>query len=647
MLAKPSAFGLVAPHPTDRFLPQMTILAALWQFEGEPATRTCEAMLRAQCPPPWSRLVAPCGALALGSAGRDAEGGPHESASGTFALIADARLDNREDFQSQLGLAPVEAERLSDARLMLLCFERWGTAIIDRFVGDFALALLDRRSERLLLARDYAGQRPLHFYQARGAIAVASMAKGLHALEWIAPAVDEARLLEMLIAVPHEGRGTFFKGVERVEPGEVLTLGRNGCASRKFWSAPTGELRLGSHENYAEALVEKLDVAVKARLRGAGATLGTHLSAGLDSSAVTSSAALQFPGRVLAFTSVPPAELPSLPQDRFGNEGALARQTAAMYPNVEHRLIETGDRLPLEGLEDELQLFERPDLNLPNLAWIARINDAAKAEGIRVMLTGTMGNTTISYGGSELLGQFLADGHLRTFLSEGRAALSSGMRARTLLAQAARQLLPRQLARALDRFRDQAHPAKAGMANPSAPEVEEIIARHEARFDPVGFGSPEARAATITRVDPGTFNKGTLLRWGIDLRDPTADRRLAEFCLQVPLPHYFRNGTPRALIRTALKHRLPEPVLNNRLRGLQSPHWFAMLGASRGEAQRLLTRIGDDELARRLLDVDKMQRLIDRWPDAPGDYGPPIYRYGLLRGLSAGTFVHIQSTTRD
>ncbi|HYJ83314.1 MAG TPA: asparagine synthase-related protein [Allosphingosinicella sp.] len=627
----------------------MTVIAALWNPDGGPAGPACEAMLRAQSPHGWPEKVRSDGSAAVGCAAPAAPGpagerAPQGRASGGFLLAADIRLDNREDFLPQLGLRGADAESLPDPRLMLLCFERWGLEVIERFVGDFAVALWDKRGQRLVLARDYAGQRPLHYHESRRGVAASSMAKGLFALDYLQRAVDEVRLLEMLAAVHHEGPGTFFKQVRRVEPGELLIFGPGGRSSRIFWTAPTTEIRLGSHGEYAEALREKLDMAVEAQLRGAGSAVATHLSAGLDSSAVTSAAAILFPGRVLAFTSVPPDHRSALPRGRFGSEGALAARTASLYPNVEHRLVETPGRLPLEDLDWELDLFERPDINLPNLAWANRINDAVAAEGVNVLLVGTTGNLSISYAGGERLGELLARGQLRGFLSECAAARRHGMRPRALLGMAAHQLLPRAIVRVLGPLRDRrGHPAAAGVLNPEAPGVADILARHGRYDDPSAAGSVRSRAHMLGRVDPGTYNKGLLLRWNIDVRDPTVDRRLFEFCLGVPLAHYFRNGTPRALVRTALEGRVPDEVRLETLRGLQSPHWLEMISSARGEAGRLLERIGESPLACRLLDIAKMRRLLGEWPDPGIAPPPPVYRSGLIRGLAAGEFIRANS----
>jgi asparagine synthase (glutamine-hydrolysing) len=626
---------------------EMTLLAALWQWDGRARPREIRAMLDAQAPAAWRREMLDAARVAMGSAvpipaaGRPDEAGPLRGGSGTLTMVADVRLDNRDELARSLGVA-ADAASMSDARLMMTSFERWDTAAIDRFVGDFALILWDDRSQRLVLARDFAGQRPLHFHQSGAIVAVASMAGGLRALEAVPKGIDEGRMLEVLAGLPHEGSHTFFEGIERVQPGEVMTFGGGRRTAGISWSPPSNEIHYKRHDDYAEALLEKLDAAVDARLRDAGSRIAAHLSAGLDSTAVTTSAAARFTGRISAFTSVPPEALPDLPAGRFGNEGPLAARIAAFYPNIDHRLIETGGSLGLEDLERHQRLFERPDLNLPNLVWANKINDAARAEGVEILLVGTMGNSSLSYGGAELVGELLAQGRIGRFLSEYAAMRRRGLPVRALLGPTAKRVLPGAALGAFEHLRRREHhPADTGLFNPHAPGVAEILRRYD-RHDQNAYASaPGSRVLTIRRVDPGTYNKGALIGWNLDLRDPTADRRLVEFCLRVPLSEYLRDGTTRALARTALRGRVPEAVRVGPLRGLQSPHWFSMLHADRLEAARRVALIARNPAACRLIDVEKMRRLLEEWPTPGGMAGPAIYRYGFLRGISAGAFIDL------
>lgn len=564
---------------------------------------------------------------------------------GTLVLAADVRLDNRHDMLRQLGMLDRDLRAVSDARLMMVAFERWGIDAIGGFVGDFAVMLLDRVNARIHLARDFAGQRPLFFHHSARGIAATSMAGGIHALNLVECRPDQRRMLETLAGLPHEGTHSFFENIDRVEPGTVVTLDRSGKSARRYWSPPQSTLRLRNEGDYAEALAETLERAVDARLRDAGDRVATHLSAGLDSSAVTAFAAARFNGTIFAHTSVPTGDLPTLPANRFGNEGGHAAATARLYPNVDHRLIETGNRLPLEDLPWQLELFEQPDLNLPNLAWNNRINDAAVASGSRVMLVGAAGNATLSFGDLSLLRQLLKRGQVGAFVREtlaaGRLDLLASMPASLL----AHSLLPKSLR---DRLRGLGRPPRCDkpILNPVAPCASQVLADLAEQSATDEADPVETRWRMLRRMDFGTYNKGLLLRWGLDQRDPTADRNLVELCMQIPPEQFFRNGVPRALALRTLQGRIPDPVRLEQRRGLQAANWFAMLTNARDEVGRLLDRLSSDVSVTELIDIAEVQRLDREWPVPSASFGPLEYRTKLLRGLSVGTFVQLCANLR-
>jgi len=86
---------------------------------------------------------------------------PLQSRDGRLTLVADVRLDNRDELAADLGLNLADAAKLCDAAILLTALERWGEGALDRVVGEFAFALWDAHAQKLTLARDFLGQRPL------------------------------------------------------------------------------------------------------------------------------------------------------------------------------------------------------------------------------------------------------------------------------------------------------------------------------------------------------------------------------------------------------------------------------------------------------------------------------------------------------
>jgi asparagine synthase (glutamine-hydrolysing) len=639
----------------------VTALAGYWSLsERSDVDRSCAAMLRAQ------KIYAPDSAASgQWSDGQVAMGrrlfsllpedkydrGPVVGEGGRV-LVADIRLDNREELLSALNIVAGDGRLLSDTGLLMAALDRWDEAAIERLNGDFAFALWDPGRRRLLLARDFLGQRPLHFHRHKDFVAFASMPKGLHALPEVPRAPDSEALTRFLSLVPEGGSRSFFQGVERVEAGHVRIFTRAGVSARAYWQPSRTPLRLKRDDDYVDAVREALDRAVSARLRGTAGSVGTHLSGGLDSSAVAATAArLTAQGRVTAFTSVP-GEHHSGPEPfgRFGDEGPLAAAVASVYPNIEHVLIRTGGKSPFTALDRNHFLFERPILNLCNGVWADAILDSAKQRRLNVMLTGSRGNMSFSYAGLELLPELLASGRLLSLSRQIAKLRGSGVRLESSVAHSIGPFLPGALWQAVNLWRDRrlaledysaVNPeAAAGLRSEAA--AAGLDFSYRPRRDPFG-----TRLWVLRRVDTGNYNKGVLGGWGIDLRDPTADRNLVELCLSIPSDQFLKDGVPRSLARRVLADRLPPQVLEEKRKGLQAIDWHEGVRAAREEVREEVQRIMAVPVSGEVLATEKLEQLIDDWPSRgwTGDKVTKSYRLAMLRGVSAGHFLRKSTGT--
>ena len=633
----------------------MTALAGIWDRGGGDPAGAAARMLKAQAaygqkPASWSSGEVALSRTLFPTLPEDAfDRGPVHSRCGRFTLVADLRLDDRPGLLRDLGLSPADGARLSDAALLMAGLERWDEAVLERLVGDFALALWDAAEERLLLARDFLGRRPLHYHEGDGFFAFASMPKGLHALGDVPYAVSEERALDFLALVHSHGPASFYEGIQRVEPGQALTVTRGGIEARRIWTPDLTPLRLPSHADYVEAARETFDQAVASRLRGAGGRVGAHLSAGLDSSAVAATAARLTAaegGRVTAFTAVPRAGWTGpLPRLRFADEGPLAASVAALYPNMEHILVAANRASPLDGLDRQFLLYDRPLLNLCSAVWMDAIHDEARARGLGVLLTGEVGNITISYDGRNLLAELVAGGRLLEAGRQAAALVRRGQPARAVAMAALSALLPDAAMARLARWRETPSHAEAVALHPSQAGDGALARRAAERgaepHQRVASDGLAVRLQRLVTFDSGAINKGVLAGWGLDLRDPTADRRLVEFCLRVPTAQFSRGGVERALARDAFADRLPAALLAAPLRGYQFADWAESLAPARDEAAAMVRRFAALPFLRSALDLPKLEALVRDWPDDPQALaGRRIaYRSALLRALSLGRFV--------
>ena len=636
----------------------MTTLAGYWSFRAAEPLSACTSMLVAQRSSATGLPhIRSCRNIAIGRSltptlPEDAfDCGVQAGAGGAILLAADVRLDNRDDLARALALGD-RIGTLCDAAVLLAAWNRWGEASLERVVGDFAFALWDAKDERLVLARDFLGTRPLHYITNERFFAFASMARGLHALPTVQRAPDLATLTDFLALIPESGTGSFFANVNRVEPGCLITVSSAGLRTRRWWRPDLSPLRSRSFDETVAALRDHLDTAVAARTRRINGGVGAHLSGGLDSTGVTATAArLLAPtgDSVTGFTAVPVAEFANAgTKGRFLDEGPLAAVVAAAHSNITHVLIRAGEDSPFADLDRKAEIYERPVRNLCNATWGDAINEDAQARGLSVLLSGQAGNLSFSHKGADSLATLLAHGRLIGLARQASAVRRHGMSYGAIASQTIGPFLPPAMWRMLNRARG----VRAELTDYSAialtPEVRSHIARRSAELKlDFSYRPPRdaarARLWALKGVDTGTFVKGTLARWGLDLRDPTADRRLVEFCLTVAPEQFMAGGMPRALARHALADRLPSAVTQERRKGFQSADWFVGFDRARAALTDEIERIAASPAAAAIVDVPRLRRLIEEWPSGGWDREPVhnTYRTALVRAVSAGHFARI------
>ncbi|MGW5052685.1 asparagine synthase (glutamine-hydrolyzing) [Actinokineospora sp. NPDC004072] len=197
----------------------------------------------------------------------------------------------------------------SDTEVVLRAYLEWGAGCVERLDGMFAFAVWDGARQRLLLARDRLGVKPLYYLPLPSGVLFASEPKGLLANPVFHPEVDEQALPILFsprLALPGE---TPYRGVREVRPGCVVRVDRRGCREQPYW-------RLESREHTDDlpttvaAVRERLAAAVRRQLV-ADVPVAALLSGGLDSSTLAALAArgverlttfgLQFTGDEQAF----------------------------------------------------------------------------------------------------------------------------------------------------------------------------------------------------------------------------------------------------------------------------------------------------------------------------------------------------------
>ena len=566
-------------------------------------------------------------------------------------LVFDGRLDNRDELADKLGLSIPERAHLADSELTWLACQRWDTQALEHLYGAFALACWQPARQRLWLARDPLGQRPLFWHRHAGFFAFASLPKALFCIPGVPRELCESRMLDRLALLPLKGPESSFQDVFRVEPGHLLVLEAGQLSHRRYHHFDRHrELKLAGDADYRAAFEQHLQRAIASCLRTSG-PIASQLSSGFDSSTVTALAAQQLAQRgqrLHSFTAAPREGFDGpVPKGRHGDESSGARAVASRFGNIDHELIRTAGVSFINDLHSDIQDSDAMTHAPCNHVWINAIHRRAQALGCKVLLTGQLGNMSISYSGETYLAALFRRGRWMNWWRELRALRITQRRSTwSLLGKSVAPSLSKPLWRWLASRMNRHQPVTA--YSPIHPEWLKRMAlstRAKQRgwdlsYQPWHNGR-QMRIAVIERRDPGEFFIAANLH-GFELRDPTCDLRLVEFCLAVPDHQYLRNGQTRWLLRRMMADILPTEILSSTGKGYQAADWYEGVSQDLPGLREELQRLASHPRVAQMLDVETLQQLLEDWPQSGWETSSVIsnYRLKLMRGLAAAHFIH-------
>ncbi len=552
----------------------------------------------------------------------------------------------------EVDSADYSAAGASDARLIGLAYQRWGETFPVEIDGEFAFAVWDGVRQRLVLGRDAMGRAALHYGTTPNSFVFASEPRGLQGWPGLDCRVDEEQIARLLSAQLEPGR-TLFRGIRYVPGGHVLVVERNQPAKpvRYWFPHQQPQMRVRDEREYAEALRSAMQRAVERRLPANG-LVGSHLSAGFDSSGVTALAAqaLARQGRPLvAYTSVPVhrGDAQKILKGRFGDEWPLAHAVAAMYPNVEHVPIRTDAGDCWEAIDTPAEVWAAPMAFIRNAQWFHAIHRDAQRRGLSVVLEASMGNLTGSYDGQ--LGLFdmrKRGGNWKDLARAVRRRRKAGEKWRPVLqavwmpSARAKERVQRLYGKRARRFYEWSLMRPEFYASTGLPPI---------HLSPLGAlvladrtSGAAWRLSILQMRDFGMDGAGMMRHYGIKLVDPTADRRLAELCLRIPDEAFRTDGRKRELYRRAMQADLPAELLDEPLRGLQSSDFLELFAQSLPEFQSEMERLRQSPSVGRYLDLERMQALLDSWPGADCEdkaTADAAYNYTFGGALAMGRFL--------
>jgi len=225
---------------------------------------------------------------------------PMRSACGRYIIVYNGEIYNYIELKKRLkDLYPFRTN--SDTEVLLASFVVWGLDCLAELNGMFAFALYDIKENRLILARDPAGIKPLYYYYNSDRFLFASEIKCILAYDKDAVYPDFSGIVDYLTFQYTLGDKTLFKDIKKLQPGEWLSIDVEGIKREKYF-----RYEFESDDKDFDATTDEFERffkdSVRIQLRS-DVPLGCHLSGGVDTGLITSEAAGRLNGDIDTFTA--------------------------------------------------------------------------------------------------------------------------------------------------------------------------------------------------------------------------------------------------------------------------------------------------------------------------------------------------------
>ena len=560
----------------------------------------------------------------------DVAGGhqPIQNEDGSITVVFNGEIYNYQALRNDLQAKGHHFRTRTDTETIVHAYEEYGTDCVQRFNGIFAFALWDAQTQRLFLARDRIGVKPLYYTQRGEGLAFASEIKALLALGEMSRTVDLAAAGQFFRLGFVPPPLTLFRGIRKVPPGWRLIAEHGQIRLEQYWDLEfAARNSVGSFAECCEQLRALLQEAVVDQMVS-DVPLGAFLSGGVDSSAVVAFM------RQAATNGVRTYSIGFDQQHAYHNEAPYAEAVAKQL-GTQHKTLIVRPRV----VELMPALIEKLDEPLTDTSFLVTYLVSQLAhQDVKVVLSGV--------GGDELFG-----GYRRYLAPVLRKAVS-------WVPQGWQETLGRELSRRLHADRgtvwgNLGRYAKAwgrtAHLSPgeqyldlisvlSAEHVTTLLNHCRTTSDPVNevaaLFDKVAAPTSLDRlmyVDLKTVLPESLLlltdkmgmATSLEVRVPFLDNRIVDFVSRVPSEYRLRGLTLKRLLKAALKGVVPDFVLTRSKRGFGTPmgSWL------RTELRPLVAELLEEGRLRRdgLFNVDFVRYMLSAHDAGHEDFTEPIF----------------------
>jgi len=554
---------------------------------------------------------------------------------GTIWIVFNGEIYNFRQLRTELVERGHRFRTNSDTEVIVHAYEEWGAKCLPRLNGMFAFAVWDERQERLFLARDRIGKKPLYYQSGDGALIFGSELKALLSYPGLEPRLDPTAVADYFKYVYVRDPKTIFEGIRKLPPAHFLVANKGKTTVEEYWDVRFEDSLVASDSELEDQLFDLLEQAVRDRMV-AEVPLGAFLSGGVDSSGIVALMARHSPQPVI--TCSIGFDDPEHDESRHAARVAGYLKTRHSEYFVRDGFFDTIRRLPA--------MFDEPfaDASAVPTYYVCQM----ARQRVTVALSGDGGDETFAGYDKyvkdtieQLCGRFVPALILRSLnmVCSGRSAAQR--KVRTLTAQALRS--PERAY-----YESNTFISDQDLGNLLDPEIAARIKGYEPFAYLRQFYNKTGAKDHLSRMlytDLKTYLPGDILvkvdrtsmANSLEVRAPLLDYRVVEFAAGLANRMKIRWGNKKYLLKKAFSRVLPEQFLGRPKHGFSVPldAWFRNDLTAMAEEVFFATPATAD-----VLNVDYIRKIWDEHRARKAEHGTllwSILMFSLWNRDSAGS----------
>jgi asparagine synthase (glutamine-hydrolysing) len=497
---------------------------------------------------------------------------PMSNEDGSVQIVFNGEIYNFQELRTELIARGYAFRTKSDTETIVHAYQEWGPDCVSRFRGMFAFAIWDAKHERLFLARDRFGKKPLFLYQREGALAFASEIKAILKFPGVSARVNHESLGDYFSYRYVPGPATLFAGIRKLPPGSYAVWERGTLTETRYFLPADGNApqKSAAPTDPVGTFLQILDESVRIRMIS-DVPFGAFLSGGIDSSAVV--------GLMSRHSQLPIKTYSVGFSEAKYSELDYARTIATQFKTDHHELVIAQkhflDNLPALVRYRDAPVAEPSDIPIYLLSAEAR-------RTVKMVLTGE--------GSDEFLGGYPK--HVYERYATAYQQIPRYLRSRLIepvsraLPYGARRIKTAMFNLGIEDRAERMPRWFGALSNRERSELLNFPPSSQNLIDAPQFATQPGNSAlrNILYFDQTSWLPDNLLERGdrmtmaasIEARMPFMDHELASYVSGLPDEWRVRGRQTKRILREAMKQLLPAKILDRPKVGFRVPinEWF-------------------------------------------------------------------------